>query len=234
MRLLIGDHTGQLRIAVAGALRKIGFKVDVAKTIEEFCDLASEVNYALIVLAGLPGGGRPSDLVRAMRRDGLRAPIFAISADAAVDQCVDILDAGADDCLVKPFHNQELLARIRALLRRSPRLVKRVLRIGNLEVDEVTREVHCFGRPVALRLSERRLLVNLLRGNGCVVPKEMLIRTFSESSRQGSANAIEALVSRTRKSLSAAETGIVIHTVHGIGYRVADAPPVIASLSLLL
>lgn len=224
MRLLIGEHNGQLRTVVADVLRNTGHKVDVAKTLEEFRDLLTGINYQLTILnADLPGAGRSSELVRGMRREGFRAPILVISANGAAEQCVEILDSGADDCLIKPFHNQELLARVRALLRRSPRAVKTVLRIGNIEADEATSEVHCHGRPVDLRLSERRLLVNLLRGNGCVVSKAMLVRTFSDGSRHTSVNAIEALVSRVRKSLSVAQSGIVIHTVHGIGYRLADA-----------
>ena len=121
--------------------------------------------------------------------------------------------------MVKPFNNRELVARVRALLRRSTGVPKSVLCVGNIEADEA--EVRCFGKPVDLRLKERRLLIILLRQHGRVVPKEMLASALSEG--DVSVNAIEALVSRVRAKLRAVQSGIIISTVYGIGYRLVNA-----------
>jgi DNA-binding response OmpR family regulator len=221
MRLLIGEHNGQLQNVAVNALRSAGFGVDIAKTAAELRSVVADVNYELMILnASLCGGeGTSSEMVRALRQDGLRVPILVISGNVAVEQCVKTLDSGADDCLVKPFNNRELVARVRALLRRTPGIPKSVLRVGNIEADEA--EVRCFGKSVDLRLKERRLLVILLRQHGRVVPKEMLASALSE--RDVSVNAIEALVSRVRTKLRAVQSGIVIYTVYGIGYRLVNA-----------
>jgi DNA-binding response OmpR family regulator len=221
MRLLIGEHNGQLQNVAVNALRSAGFGVDIAKTAAELRSVVADVNYELMILnASLFGGeGTSSEMVRALRQDGLRVPILVISGNVAVDQCVKILDSGADDCLAKPFNNRELLARVRALLRRTPGIPKSVLRVGNIEADEA--EVRCSGKPVDLRLKERRLLTILLRQHGRVVPKEMLASALSDG--DVSLNAIEALVSRVRARLRAVQSGIIISTVYGIGYRLVNA-----------
>jgi DNA-binding response OmpR family regulator len=225
MRLLIAEHNGQLQTVSAQALRGVGYRVDVAKTTEELRSVIASIKYELIILdASLADHeGTRDQMVRSLRRQGLRTPILVISANCAVDECVQTLDSGADDFLVKPFNNRELLARVRALLRRPANAARNVLRIRNIEVDEAVCEVRCLGRPMDLRLRERQLLAILLRCCGRVVSKEMLARTLAAHSRSVSVNAVEALVSRVRKRLRVVESGIVILTICGIGYRLSDA-----------
>jgi DNA-binding response OmpR family regulator len=227
MRLLIGEQNGQLQSVVADALRGIGYGVDIAKSDAELRTVAAGIGYELMILdTSLSGSEKTeSEMIRALRREGIRVPVLAICGNASVARCIEILDSGADDCLIKPFHNRELLARVRALLRRAPHAKKRLLRVGNLQVDEAASEVLCLGRPIDLRLTERRLLVALLRRSGWVVAKETLARILAERSCHLSVNAIEALVSRLRKRFRAVESGAVIHTIAGIGYRLAEASP---------
>jgi len=109
------------------------------------------------------------------------------------------------------------------LLRRPPSVQESILRIGNIEADAAASEVRCFGRPIDLKRKERRLLAILLRSNGRVISKELLVTMLSECSNELSVNAIEALVSRVRKRLRAVRSDVVINTVHGAGYRLSSA-----------
>ena len=221
MRLLIGEHIGQLQAGAATQLRRAGYRVDVAKTGSEFRISARAVRYDLVILdANLCDGVRSGcEMVKELRREGLRMPILAVSSNGDVYQRVELLDGGADDCLVKPFNNREMLARVRAMLRRVPSFTRTILHGGNIEVDEVAGEVRCLGRPLELRLRERQLLAILLQRSGTIVPKQLLMRAYSGCCREVSFNAIEASVSRVRKKLHSVPSGVVIQTVRGIGYR---------------
>ena len=220
MRLLIGQHDGRIQTVVANALRRNGYSVDIARNGAELRGMAAAVNYALLILNAEETG--PA-LVRALRRDDFRVPILA--ASGTVGSLIEMLDGGADDGLLKPFNNRELLARVRALLRRCPRGATSVVSVGNIELEEAAGEVRCLGRPLQLRLGERQLLRILLDRSGSVVSKETLAQTLSRCSREVSMNAIEAMVSRVRKRLGAVQSGIVILTERGIGYRLSIAKP---------
>src|SRR6516165_457681 len=122
MRFLIGECNGRLQSVVAGALRSVGYGVDIATSGPELRCFAEIINYELLILdANLPEGeAAVSEMVRGLRRDGFRIPILVVSGNGGVDQLVKILDSGADDCLVRAFNTREMLARVRALLRRPP------------------------------------------------------------------------------------------------------------------
>jgi two-component system, OmpR family, response regulator len=216
MRLLIGEHDGRMQTVVADALRRVGYSVDIGRNGSELRSMAAAVNYALLILNGEK---TDSELVRALRRDDFRAPILV--AAGTIASLIDMLDSGADDGLLKPFNNRELLARVRALLRRCRRGPNKMLCVGNIELEEAAGEVRCLGRPIQLRLSERQLLRILVNRSGSVVAKETLAQTLSRRSRKVSVNAIEAVVSRVRKRLGSVQSGIVILTERGIGYRLS-------------
>ena len=223
MRLLIGEHDGRMQTEVAAALRRVGYSVDIARNTAELRSIAAAVNYALLILNAEETG--PA-LVHALRRDDFRAPILV--ASGTVGSLIKMLDGGADDGLLKPFNNRELLARVRALLRRCPRGAKSVVSVGNIELEEAAGEVRCLGRPLPLRLGERQLLRILLDRSGRVVSKETLAQTLSRCPGEVSMNAVEAVVSRVRKRLGAVQSGIVISTERGIGYRLSIAKQQVA------
>jgi DNA-binding response OmpR family regulator len=223
MRLLIGEHDGRMQTVVADALRRVGYSVDIARNGVELRSMAAAVNYALLLLNAEEAG--PA-LVRALRHDDFRALILV--ASGSVGSLIGMLDGGADDGLLKPFNNREMLARVRALLRRSPRGAKSVVCAGNIELEEAAGEVRCFGRPIELRLGERQLLRILLDRSGRVVSKQTLAQTLSRCPGEVSMNAIEAVVSRVRKRLGAVQSGIVILTERGIGYRLSIAKQQVA------
>ena len=226
MRLLLAEDSERLQELLSESLKQAGYMLDVVATSAELFSSVAATKYDLLIIdLGLPDGDGLS-AIRDLRATGMSVPILIITARGSIDDRIVGLDSGADDYLIKPFNHAELLARIRALLRRPSELQGPVLRRGRTEFDQAKDEVRCSGRSIQLRLSERRLLAELMRRSGAVVAKSAIEGTLSQSSRDLSPNAVEALISRLRRALSDAGSGIVIETVRGVGYRLTeeDAP----------
>ncbi len=222
MRLLLVEDNPRLQSLLSEALNAAGFGVDVVGTVAEFEISAATSKYELMIVdLGLPDGDGLA-AIRKLRSEGHSTPILVVTARGTIDERVTGLDAGADDYMTKPFNNAEFLARVRALLRRPADVVGPLIEIGNTSVNAVNLEVRCQGQPVDLRFSERRLLLLLMRRPGALVPKSTLETSLSEFGRDVTANAVEALVSRTRRTLSEAGSDIQIETVRGIGYTLKD------------
>lgn len=218
MRLLLVEDNPRLQTLLAEALSAAGFSLDVAASVADLLLLVRDTRYDLIVLdLGLPDGDG-LEAIHLLRAQGASTPILIITARGSIDERVKGLDAGADDYLTKPFNNAELLARVRALLRRPANVIGTTLTVGNTSMDAASLAVSCNGQSIELRLSERRLLLRLMRRPGYLVPKTDLETSLSDLGRDVSSNAIEALVSRTRRALSDAGSDIVIETVRGVGY----------------
>ena len=222
MRLLLVEDSERLQELLSESLKSSGYMLDAVATVAELHSSVAAANYDLLIIdLGLPDGDG-LEAIRSLRAAGASVPILIITARGSVDDRISGLDSGADDYLIKPFNHAELLARVRALLRRPAELQGPVLRRGKTELDQGKDEVRCAGRPVGLRLSERRLLAALMRRSGSVVPKSAIEGTLSEFGRELSANAVEALVSRLRKALEDVDSGIAIETVRGVGYRLVE------------
>jgi DNA-binding response OmpR family regulator len=222
VRLLLAEDSERLQELLSESLKQAGYMLDVVATAAELFSSVAATKYDLLIIdLGLPDGDGLS-AIRDLRATGMSVPILIITARGSIDDRIVGLDSGADDYLIKPFNHAELLARIRALLRRPSELQGPVLRRGRTEFDQAKDEVRCSGRSIQLRLSERRLLAALMRRSGAVVAKSAIEGTLSQFSRDLSPNAVEALVSRLRKALSDAESGIVIETVRGVGYRLIE------------
>jgi DNA-binding response OmpR family regulator len=218
MRLLLVEDNPRLQTLLAEALSAAGFGLDVAASVADLLLLVRDTRYDLIVLdLGLPDGDG-LEAIHLLRAQGASTPILIITARGSIDERVKGLDAGADDYLTKPFNNAELLARVRALLRRPANVIGTTLTVGNTSMDAASLAVSCNGQSIELRLSERRLLLRLMRRPSYLVPKTDLETSLSDLGRDVSSNAIEALVSRTRRALSDAGSDIVIETVRGVGY----------------
>ena len=209
--------------AIRAGLKREGFAVDWVHDAASAAQVLPHEPFELLLLdLGLPGSDG-LQLLKTLRGRGASLPVLIITARDAVSDRVAGLDAGADDYLIKPIHQAELLAHVRALLRRPAEVMGPILRTGNTEFDEAMAEVRCSGKPVRLRLRERRLLALLMRRSGFLVSKNMIEEALSEFGREMSANAIEALISRIRRSLSDARSDVVIETVRGVGYRLSAA-----------
>jgi two-component system, OmpR family, response regulator len=222
MRLLLVEDSERLQELLSESLKNAGYMLDVVATVADLFSSVAAVTYDLLIIdLGLPDGDGLA-AIRDLRARGIMLPILIITARGSIDDRISGLDTGADDYLTKPFNHAELLARVRALLRRPSDLQGPVLRRGKTELDQSKDEVRCSGQLVQLRLSERRLLETLMRRSGAVVAKSAIEGTLSQFSRELSPNAVEALVSRLRKALSDANSGIAIETVRGVGYRLVE------------
>jgi two-component system, OmpR family, response regulator len=221
MRILIVEDNKRMSLLLQEALRGIGYGVDTVETSTDFLSAAKDVPYDLFIVDLMLPDGDGLDAIRALRLGGCAAPILVMTARGKIDDRVTGLDAGADDYLIKPFNHQELFARVRALLRRPQKIVGPLLRVGNLESNDATGEVRCGGNLVHLRLAERRLLTLLMRRSGSIVTKLLIEDAFSEAQRDVSPNSIEATICRLRKALEEIDSGIVIETHRGVGYKLS-------------
>ncbi|HJZ30132.1 MAG TPA: response regulator [Hyphomicrobiaceae bacterium] len=218
MRLLLLEDNARLQAVVSDSLRTNEYLVDAVGTIASFRSAIALVRYDLFIIdLGLPDGDGLA-LIRELRAGGCEAPILVITAQAAIDARVSGLEGGADDYLVKPFHQAELLARIRALLRRPQSLRTPMIEVGSLKVDSETGEARVKEHVLDLRLRERRLLILLARRAGSVVAKSVIEAALTDFEHTLSGNAIEVIVYRLRKALDDKASGVTIVTVRGVGY----------------
>lgn len=221
MRLLLVEDNERLSGLISAALTKAGFDIDVQATAADAEAALRSVSYAALVLdLGLPDRDGLT-LLKQVRQAGDTLPILILTARGGLEDRVRGLDAGADDYLVKPFAQEELLARIRVLLRRPGGLLGHALELGALRLDTVSREVTVDGKLLALSPREAAVLEILLRRAGRVVPKKLVEDHLFGLSGEGSTNAIEVYVHRLRKQLADADANVSVHTIRGIGYLVA-------------
>jgi DNA-binding response OmpR family regulator len=179
-RLLLVEDSVRLRELLGESLRGADYPLDVVETAAEARAAAATVNYDLSIIdLGLPDDDGIS-LIHDLRLNGCKTPILVITARAGVDDRIAGLDSGADDYLVKPFSHLELLARIRALLRRPPDIRGPIMQVGRLVFNESTSEIRADDRIIDLRAAERRLLALLMRQPGHILPKSRIEESFSE------------------------------------------------------
>ncbi|MFT0858583.1 response regulator transcription factor [Ancylobacter sp. G4_0304] len=225
MRLLLVEDSARLRELVSETIREAGWRIDTVGSALEAQSVLYVDAYDLILLdLGLPDGDG-LDVLRALRRQRNATPVLVLTARGAIDERIAGLDAGADDYLTKPFNNGELLARIRALLRRAPVVLAPVLEAGQLRFDPARHEVSCYGEVLPLTPRERSVLEILMRDLGSVTPKRVLERKLSDLDGDISVNAIDLQLSRLRKKLAACPAGVAIETVRGVGYLLRETGP---------
>ncbi len=173
---------------------------------------------AAVIDVGLPGMNGFT-LARTARAEGVQTPILMLTARDAVEDRVEGLGCGADDYLVKPFVEEELIARLAALLRRADRPLLAVVETGNLRIDLAARNVTYQGKPVVLGATEFRLLEFLARNAGIALSRTQIVERIWDYDFEGSSNIVDVYVSQLRRKLKAIGAGGVIETVWGIGYR---------------
>jgi DNA-binding response OmpR family regulator len=225
MRLLLVEDEERLAAAVAAGLVRAGFVVDSVTTAEDARAALAAVAYdALVLDLGLPDGDG-MDVLRALRQGRSATPVLILTARDALEDRVAGLDGGADDYLLKPFEMPELVARLKALLRRPSDALGVKLEVGDLTFDVASRSVEVGGRPIALSRRELLLLEHLMRRAGRVAPKEVLEERLYGFGEEVASNSVEVLVHRLRRKLADAGAVAAVHTVRGLGYLLADGPP---------
>lgn len=220
MRILVIEDETKVARALKEGLEAEHYEVAVAKTGEEGFFRANAEMFDLVVLDLMLPGRDGIEILTTLRKRGVHTPVLILTAKDAVEDRVLGLDSGADDYLVKPFAFPELLARIRALLRRGR--VEQALRfkVGDLEMDLVTRKVTRDNQTLDLTSREFELLEYLMRHQNQLVSREMLTReVWKERSRATSLdNVIDVHIKRLRKKVDLEFPTKLIHTVRGVGF----------------
>ena len=218
MRILLVEDDQDLQRVLKRALSDAGYVVDTAGDGEEGHFLGDTEPYDAVILdLGLP----KMDGVRVLekwRRDDKKMPVLILTARDRWSDKVAGFDAGADDYLAKPFHTEELLARVRALLRRAAGLATSEIEIGPLKIDTKASRVVVDGNPVKLTSLEYRLLAYLAHHRGKVVSRTELVEHLYDQDFDRDSNTIEVFIGRLRKKLGVN----LIQTVRGLGYLLED------------
>ena len=221
MRLLIVEDEVLLSAQVDKFLRENGFVVDMAGDGEEGLYYAREYDYDVAVIdLGLPKL-TGIELIRALRREGNTVPVLILTARSDWRDKVGGLEAGADDYLTKPFHMEELLARVKVLIRRAAGFASSVIEHGPLKLDTSSKEVRIGDALVELTAFEYRLLEFLALNPSRVVSKAELTEHLYEQDFDRDSNVIEVFIGRLRRKLDPAGSLRPIRTVRGQGYRFA-------------
>lgn len=219
MRLLIVEDELSLQAQLADNLRKQDYVVDVASDGEEGLYFGQEypIDLAIIDL-GLPKLDGV-ELIKRLRKDGHTYPILILTARSRWQEKVEGLEAGADDYLTKPFHQQEMLARIKVLLRRSVGLADNSLVCGPVKIDTSSKQVFLNDEPLTITAYEYRLLSYLMMHTGKVLSKRELVDHIYEEDDDRDSNTIEVFIRRLRKKLDPDNSLKPIETQRGRGYR---------------
>jgi two-component system, OmpR family, copper resistance phosphate regulon response regulator CusR len=227
MRVLVVEDEQKVANALREGLEGERYEVVVERTGEAaFFRLNTEGFDAILLDLTLPGRDG-LQILKAVRERGLKTPVLVLTARDTVQDRVAGLDSGADDYLVKPFAFAELLARIRALVRRGRAAESPRLGAGDLDMDLITRKVTRSARPVELTVREFELLEYLLRHHGQVVSRETLARdVWKETARSTPLdNVIDVHIARLRRKVDADYAVKLIHTVRGVGFMLREGEP---------
>jgi DNA-binding response OmpR family regulator len=219
MRILVIEDNHRLSSSLAANLAHEGYSVDVAYDGQEGQDLAELTPYDLIILDILLPEKDGLQVCRDLRLRRIHTPILLLTARDSVDDRVQGLDCGADDYLVKPFAMRELLARLRALLRRQSPYTNGRLEMGDLVVDPVTHTVEREGRSIDLTPKEFALLEFLLYHPNQVVTREMIEQHIWNYDFESESNVIDVYVRRLRRKIDDPFATKLLTTVRGVGYR---------------
>ncbi len=223
MRLLLVEDHDRLSENLVNALRAAGFSPDRVADAAGALAALDSVHYAACILdLGLPDADGMSVLAYIRKRHG-NLPVLICTARDAFEDRIAGLNAGSDDYLVKPFNMDELIARVRALLRRPGGALGVELSAGNLTFDTVNRQASVDQEPLTLSRREMDLLEILLRRTGRVVAKETLEEALYGFDKEATPNAIEVATHRLRKKLEKAGVSVHIHTIRGIGYLLKES-----------
>lgn len=222
MRILLVEDERALSAAVAEILRQQNYNVDAVYDGEDGLDYGMTGIYDVILLDIMLPKKDGLTVVGDLRKRGVHTPVLLLTARSGLDDRVNGLDAGADDYLTKPFAMPELLARVRAMGRRSGEFVGDILSFGDLKLDKNTCELLCGGNKVALGAKEYQVMELLLRNQKQIITKELFVEKIWGYDCEAEYNNVEVYISFLRKKIAYLNSGVGIRTVRGRGYRLGD------------
>ena len=218
MRILLVEDYGPLRLSIAERLRESGFIVDDTADGKEGLWYAQENTYALAILDIMLPGLDGIELLKRLRKAGKDCSVLMVTAKDGIQDRVAGLDAGADDYLVKPFALEELMARVRALVRRGHNIKDSIIRIGDLEVNTKRRSASRAGEEIELTSKEFALLELLALRAGEVVRRSDVWEQLYDFNQDVESNVVDVYIAHLRKKLEKEGMKKLIHTRRGEGY----------------
>jgi two-component system, OmpR family, response regulator MprA len=223
MRILVVDDERAVRESLRRALELEGYEIELADDGQEaLYRLESQAEPDAVILDVLMPGLDGLEVCKRLRRTGSKLPVLMLTARDAVENRVAGLDAGADDYLTKPFALEELLARIRALLRRASEESEEVLRFADLELDPGTREVRRDGEPIELTRTEFSLLELFLRNPRQVLTRSVIFERVWGYDFGFASNSLDVYIGYLRRKTEAGDKPRLIQTVRGVGYALRE------------
>jgi DNA-binding response OmpR family regulator len=217
LRLLIVEDEAKLRDMITKRLVKSGYSVDACGDGIEAEDYIAAAEYDCIILDRMLPGKSGTEVLRAMRAQGKSTPVLFLTALGSVEDRVEGLDAGADDYLVKPFSYDELVARIRALMRRGTDVQDTVITAGKVSLDTASQKVTVDGKGVTLSAKEHALLEYMMRNQGRMLTRENILNHVWDFDYEGDSNLVDVYIRYLRRKLGDAANEL-IHTMRGRGY----------------
>ena len=225
MRVLLVEDEHRLAEPVKYILEKNKYSVDFAEDGVTGQDMAETGIYDAIVLDRILPGKDGIEVLKALRAKQVRTPVIMVTAKDAVPDRIDGLNAGADDYLIKPFSNDELLARVNALTRRFDNIAaSQLLECSALKLDCKRCEAHVFGGTVSLSAQESQLLEYLMRNRGQVLTKEQIFNKVWGYGSETELSAVELYIFYLRKKIDFGKSGTVLETIRGVGYSLRECP----------
>ena len=222
MRILVVEDETGVRENIGTLLKSEGYAVDLTATAQDGTFMLKENDYDAVVLDIILPDGSGLDVLKEFRKTGKAVPVLILSALGGTEDRVSGLDIGADDYLVKPFEPAELLARVRALVRRRYQQPDPIVRVYDLSINTRTREVTRGEQSIELKPKEYSVLEILARNVGTPVTRTMLWEHLYDWDYDGMSNTVDVYVSRLRAKIDTPEMLPLIHTVRGVGYILSD------------
>lgn len=224
MRILVAEDETHLNQLIAGKLQAEHYSVDSCFNGQEALDYLAGAEYDAVILDLMMPVLDGLAALQQMRRAGNTTPVLLLTARSGVDDRVEGLDAGADDYLTKPFSFDELLARIRVLLRRNSNLASNQITVADLTMDCAARSVTRAGIPISLSSREFDILEYLMRNQGVVLSREKIEQHIWNYDYAGGSNIVDVYIRYLRKKVDAAHEPKLIHTIRGAGYVLRQTP----------
>ena len=222
MKILLVDDERQLTDALSVILKQNNYSVDVAYNGEDGIDMALTGIYDLIILDVMMPRIDGFSVLKEIRKNNVSSPVLMLSAKSETEDKITGLNFGADDYLTKPFNTNELLARIKALLRRKAQFTGDIITISDLSLDRDTCKLLCNDRSISLSKKEYQIIEMLMLSKGKIIEKERIIEKIWGYDSEAEYNTVEVYISFIRKKLLAVGSNVEIKSMRGIGYSIGE------------
>ena len=223
MRILVAEDDRKVAAFLKKGLQEEHYAVDVCHDGEEAEFQCQVTDYDLIILDVMLPKKSGYEICRNIRKESILTPVLMLTAKDQLESKIRGLNEGADDYLTKPFSFEELLARIRALLRRTQDYKTKTLRVGDLELDPVSRQIRRAEKKITLTGKEYALLEYLMRNRGRVITQAMIIEHVWDMNYDGLSNVVNVYINHLRDKIDRGFPQKYIHTIRGVGYKIDEA-----------